>query len=227
MYSTNIKFIPSRYVALCSNLMFIYWCIVYWAFAFSRDEILEGNDGETHHYLHKFLTEIWVKSSFSAVLLPGISSVHPLWRVWQAVRRLTGLLPFGQVGSPESLPFFLKSFSLVSWMCVYVCVYRRKGSSFVAVLVPEDTTAHCGEQPSVSLNLETRLHQWVFLKALYFEELDTPTREWTGSRKTSGVHIVLRVGLFEGLNSVLSHKVGLSSVLEVHRSQLWQSFFVK
>lgn len=81
--------------------------------------------------------------------------------------------------------------------------------------VPEGTNSHCGQQSSVRLNLETRSPQW-FFKALYFEELLTPARECTGRGKTWGVHIVLGVVVFEGLNSVLSHRVGLSSVLEVH-----------
>lgn len=88
------------------------------------------------------------------------------------MRGLTGLSPFWQVGSTESLPFFLKGFALVSCMCGCVgvwgvCVYRRKGCSFVAVTAPEGTTAYCGQQPSVRLNLETRTHEYFFKSTVF------------------------------------------------------------
>lgn len=107
-----------------------------------------------------------------------------------------------------------------------VCVDRRKGYSFVVVPVPESTTAHHGHEPSVRLNLETRQHQ-CFLKALCFEEIATPTCDCTGRKKPWGVHNVSGAVTSEGLYSVLSLKVGLSSVLGVHRSQCWQGSFVK
>lgn len=128
--STNIKSIPSRYVALWSNFMFIYWCIVYWCFAFSFDEILEGNAGETHHYLPKFLIEIWMKSSFSAILFPRISSVHPLRRLWQAVRKGDWPATLWASGFHRKMPFFLKGFAL---LCVYVCLQKER-VLFVAAL---------------------------------------------------------------------------------------------
>ena len=113
---------------------------------------------------------------------------------------------------------------LVSLACVRVD--RRKGCSFVVVPLPESTSAHCGQEPSVRLNLETRQHQ-CFLKAVCFEELATPTCDCTGRRKTWGVHNVSGVVISERLYSVLSLKVGLPSVLGVHRSQCWQGSFVK
>lgn len=130
-------------------------------------------------------------------------------------------------GFPRKFAFFPQEFfSCVLNVCVRVCLQKER-ELFCGC--PCTRRHYCSLwratfSQSKPGNKTTSVG---FLKALYFEELDTPTREWTGSRKTSGVHIVLRVGLFEGLNSVLSHKVGLSSVLEVHRSQLWQSFFVK
>jgi len=96
----------------------------------------------------------------------------------------------------------------------------------VVVPVPESTTPHNGQVPSVRLNLETRQRQ-CFLKALRFEELATPACDCTGRRKTWGVRDVSGAVTSEGLYSVLSLEVGLPSVLGVHRRQRWQGSFVK
>lgn len=126
--STNIKFILSRCVALCSNLIFIYWCIVYWCFAFSCDEILEAKADKEYHYLHKFLTEIWVKSSFSAILFPRISSVQPLWRAWQAVRKADLPFTLWASGFQRKFAFFPQGFC----SCVlHVCVYAEGKGAFL------------------------------------------------------------------------------------------------
>lgn len=128
---------------------------------------------------------------------------------------LTGLPPCGQAGSTVEFAFFPKGFVLVSLVCV--CVYRRKGCSFVIVPVPESSSAHHGQKPSVRLNLETRQHQ-VFLKALCFEKLATATCDFNGRRKTCGVHNISGVVTPEALYFVLSLKVGLLSVLGERRS---------
>lgn len=75
---------------------------------------------------------------------------------------------------PKEICLFSSRVLLLCLACVCVC--RRKGCFFVAVPVPEGTTSHCGQQPSVRLNLERRQHQCFFKSTVFWRTCRTNLR---------------------------------------------------